>query len=127
MTSQNDNLERIDIRVLAKFLIILYLIIPYIFYFLIVLFHPYLLLEHLKWLLSNWFPPMEINLLLIMYWSPVLIIIGGVSYIARISNLSRIPINSSIFDAITLPTIQYGPIKIIFPIEREEPPEKDVD
>jgi len=69
---------------------------------------------------------MEMNLFLILYWSPILILIGGVSYIARMSNLSRIPINSSFYDVITLPTIQCGPIKIIFPIEEEELIEESV-
>ena len=126
MNSQNDNLVQIDMKVLAKYLIILYLITPYVFFFLSVLFHPYLLLEHLKWIMSNWFNPMKVNLVLIIYWSPILIVIGGMSYIARMSNLSRIPIKSSVYDAITLPTFQYGPIKIIFPIEEEEPLEENV-
>ncbi|MFX1515588.1 MAG: hypothetical protein ACFFC6_04705 [Promethearchaeota archaeon] len=125
MNSQNENFVQIDIRVLAKFLIILYLITPYVFFFISVLSHPYLLLEHLKWITSNWFNPMAMNLILILYWSPILMIIGGVSYIARMSNLSRIPINSSVYDAITLPTIQCGPIKIIFPIEEDEPIEEN--
>jgi hypothetical protein len=56
----------------------------------------------------------------------VLIIVGGVSYIAKMCNLSRIPLKSSVYDAITLPTIHYGPIKIIFPIEEEEPLEENV-
>jgi hypothetical protein len=68
---------------------------------------------------------MKMNLILILYWSPILIVIGGMSYIARMSNLSRIPIKSSVYDAITLPTVQYGPIKIIFPIEEEEPLEEN--
>jgi hypothetical protein len=120
MNSQKDNFVKIDMRVLAKFFIILYLITPYIFFFLIVLFFPDSLSVHFKWVMSNWFNLVGVNLVIIVYWGPLLIIVGGVSYIARMSNLSRIPSNSSVSDAITLPTIQYGPLKIIFPIEEEE-------
>jgi hypothetical protein len=35
-------------------------------------------------------------------------------------DLSRIPENSSLYDAIMLPIVQYGPIKIILPVIDEE-------
>jgi hypothetical protein len=41
--------------------------------------------------------------------------ITSFSYITRMSILSRIPKNSSIYESITQSTIQYGPLKIILP------------
>ncbi len=53
-------------------------------------------------------------------WGPLLMIIGSLSYISRMSNISRIPSNSSLYEAIMLTTIQYGPLKIIMPDMDEE-------
>ena len=55
-----------------------------------------------------------------IFWGPLLMIIGSLSYIARMSNISRIPSNSSLYEAIMLTTIQYGPLKIIMPDMDEE-------
>ena len=118
--SHNENLLRIHIRILAKISLIFYLIFPHILFFFTVLLHPYLLFDHITWLTSYWYNPMSINIVLFLYWSPFLLVIGGVSYIARMSNISRIPSNTSLYEAITLPTIQYGPLKIILPVIEEE-------
>lgn len=69
--------------------------------------------------------PSYISIILLMFWGPLLITIGGVSYIARMTNISRIPSNCSLHDAITLPTIQYGQLKIILPVIEEETFEED--
>ncbi len=42
------------------------------------------------------------------------------SYFSRMSSLSRIPINSSMYESITQSTIQYGPLKIILPELEDE-------
>lgn len=42
------------------------------------------------------------------------------AYIMRMSNLSRIPRKTSIYESITHPTIQYGPLKLIMPVMEEE-------
>ncbi len=55
-----------------------------------------------------------------IFWGPLLMIIGSLSYIARMSNISRIPSNSTLYEAIMLTTIQYGPLKIIMPDMDEE-------
>lgn len=114
------NLPQTKVVKIAKYMICVYLLIPYTLFILWVLLKPYFLSEYLRWMTSDWFHFISLDILLFIYWSPVLMIIGGVSYIAKMSNLSRIPSNSSVYDAITLPTVHYGPIKIIFPIEEEE-------
>ncbi|MFX1504754.1 MAG: hypothetical protein ACFFDC_01450 [Promethearchaeota archaeon] len=119
------NIPQTKVVKIAKSMICIYLLIPYILFILRVFLRPYFLSEYLRWMMSDWYYPVYLYIVLIIYWSPVLIIIGGVSYFAKMSNLSRIPLNSSIYDAITLPTIQYGPIKIIFPSEEEESPEEN--
>ncbi|MHA1970109.1 MAG: hypothetical protein ACW964_20235 [Candidatus Hodarchaeales archaeon] len=50
----------------------------------------------------------------------VLISIAAFAYITRMSNPSCIPQNSSIYESITRPTIQYGPLKLIMPVMEEE-------
>ena len=50
----------------------------------------------------------------------VLISIASFAYITRMSNLSRIPRKSSIYESITHPTIHYGPLKLIMPLMEEE-------
>ncbi|MHA2203915.1 MAG: hypothetical protein ACW991_09515 [Candidatus Hodarchaeales archaeon] len=117
--SQEENISP-NLRRVGKIVFILYLIIPYIFFFYGVLQHPYLLLDYLRWLTSDWFNPLRINIYIFLYWSPILFTIAGMSYIARMSKISRIPSNTSLYDAITLPTIQYGPLKIIFPVLEDE-------
>lgn len=46
---------------------------------------------------------------------PVFFLISVFYYFIRCSDLSRIPHNTTLYEAITHPTIQYGPIKIILP------------
>lgn len=118
--NQEENVPQTNLRIVGKITFVLYLSFPYILFFLSVLQHPYLLFEYLKWLTSNWLNPVGINVVIFFYWSPVLFTIAGMSYIARMSNISRIPSNSSLYDAIMLPTIQYGPLKIILPVLEEE-------
>ncbi len=117
--NQEENLSP-NLRRVGKIVFVLYLIIPYISFFYGVLQHPYLLFDYLRWLTSDWFNLLRINIYIFLYWSPILFSIAGMSYIARMSNISRIPSNTSLYDAITLPTIQYGPLKIIFPVIEEE-------
>ncbi|MFX0123421.1 MAG: hypothetical protein ACFFAE_07250 [Candidatus Hodarchaeota archaeon] len=118
--SQKDKMSRIKVRIIGKITIALYLIIPYVLFLLAVFQYPYHLFEYLNWLTSDWVNYFSMNIFFLIYWSPVLVTIGGVSYIARMSDISRIPPNSSLYDAITLPTMQYGPLKIIFPEIKEE-------
>ncbi|UCG02085.1 MAG: hypothetical protein JSW11_21140 [Candidatus Heimdallarchaeota archaeon] len=118
--NQEKNLQQKNLIVVAKIFLGVYLILPYILFFFTVLQSPYRLFEYFNWLSSHWFNPMSLNIFFFLYWSPVLVTIAGVSYIARMSNISRIPSNSSLYDVITLPTIQYGPLKIILPVIEEE-------
>ena len=50
----------------------------------------------------------------------LLISFASFAYIMRMSNLSRIPRKTSIYESITHPTIQYGPLKLIMPVMEEE-------
>jgi hypothetical protein len=118
--NQEESVPQTNLKIVGEISFVLYLIFPYILFFLSVLQHPYLLLEYPKWLTSNWLNLVDVNVILFLYWSPVLFTIAGMSYIARMSNISRIPSHSSLYDAITLPTIQYGPLKIILPVIEEE-------
>ena len=55
---------------------------------------------------------------------PVFFLISVFYYFIRLSDLSRIPHNTTLYEAITHPTIQYGPIKIILPELGEVPSHK---
>jgi len=55
---------------------------------------------------------------------PVFFLISVFYYSIRLSDLSRIPHNTTLYEAITHPTIQYGPIKIILPELGEVPSHK---
>ncbi|MFX1282454.1 MAG: hypothetical protein ACFFB5_02320 [Promethearchaeota archaeon] len=97
--SSTVNLIKLSIILVSTFSICLY--------FLFVFYNP---TEFLK------ITPGFIFIIICFLWGPLLIVIGGSSYIARMSTLSRIPTSSSLYDAIVLPTIQYGPLKIILPV-----------
>ncbi|MFX0207169.1 MAG: hypothetical protein ACFFDT_14360 [Candidatus Hodarchaeota archaeon] len=114
---ENESIEkqRSQSRVTPKNLIKFFVILDLSFSIMIILnlirYYPVGFFEYL---------PYYIYYISIFIWGPLLLTIAGVSYFARMTSLSRIPSNSSVYDAITLPTIQYGPIKIIFPSEEEE-------
>lgn len=55
---------------------------------------------------------------------PVFFLISVFYYFIRLSDLSRIPHNTTLYEAITHPIIQYGPIKIILPELGEVPSHK---
>lgn len=94
-----------------KFIIILGLTFSIAMFLLLIFYNP---TEFLK------ITPQDILLFMSFVWGPLLMIIGLSSYITRMLNLSRIPLNSSLYDAIMLPTIQYGQLKIFLPVIEEE-------
>ena len=51
---------------------------------------------------------------------PILLVISLIAYIEQMSHLSKISINSSLYEAIINPTIQKGPIKVILPFTDKE-------
>lgn len=111
-STPNENLqEKNSLSVKVKIATILYLSFPIVMCFLLIVQNPGKFLE---------FAPLYIFSILFFFWGPLLMIIGGFSYITRMSDISRIPSTSSVYDAITLPTIQYGPIKVILPVVEEE-------
>ncbi|UCG02086.1 MAG: hypothetical protein JSW11_21145 [Candidatus Heimdallarchaeota archaeon] len=98
---------------LIKNIILLDLIVSFVLYLVLIAFDPAV------WL-NEFFSPLVIFVVLTFLWGPVLMVVGIFAYIIRMTNISRIPLNSSLYDVITLPTIQYGPLKIIFPVIEEE-------
>ncbi|MFX1504753.1 MAG: hypothetical protein ACFFDC_01445 [Promethearchaeota archaeon] len=116
---ERDTIDRRSFKKLVKNIISINLLVSIIVYFFLITFDPAV------WL-NSFFSPITIFVVLSCYWGPVLLVIGSFTYITRMSNIKRIPITSSLFDVITLPTIQYGPIKIIFPIEKELMEENEV-
>ncbi len=52
--------------------------------------------------------------------SPILLFIAFGAYFVHLSRLSNIPKNTTLYECINSPTIQYGPIKVIIPIMDEE-------
>ncbi|MHA2203916.1 MAG: hypothetical protein ACW991_09520 [Candidatus Hodarchaeales archaeon] len=109
---QDINRQR-SFRKLVKNIILLDLIISVVLYLFLITY------DSTVWL-NEFFSPMIIFVVLSFLWGPVLMVIGAFTYITHMSNISRIPPNSSLYDAITLPTVQYGPLKIIFPVIEEE-------
>lgn len=51
---------------------------------------------------------------------PFLFLAGALAYFLQMLDISMIPPNSSLYDAIMSPTIQEGPVKIILPVLDEE-------
>ncbi len=49
-----------------------------------------------------------------------LLLFSAFAYVMHNSDLSRIPRKTSIYESITHPTIQYGPLKLIMPVMEEE-------
>ncbi len=109
---QDINRQR-PFRKIVKNIILLDLIISFVLYLLLITYDPSV------WL-NEFFSPMIIFVVFSFFWGPVLIVIGAFAYVIQMSDISRIPPNSSLYDAITLPTVQYGPLKIIFPVIEEE-------
>ncbi len=52
--------------------------------------------------------------------SPILILIALFAYLTKGSALDRIPINTTLYESIVNPTIQYGPIRLILPVMGED-------
>ena len=52
---------------------------------------------------------------------PIFLLISVCYYFIRLSDLSHIPHNTTLYEAITQSTVQYGPIKIILPELGEVP------
>jgi len=55
---------------------------------------------------------------------PIFFLISACYYFIRLSDLSRIPHNTTFYEVITQSTVQYGPIKIILPKLGEVPSHK---
>ncbi len=45
---------------------------------------------------------------------PFILIVAGINYFMNQTNLANIPKDTTLYEAVTQPTIEYGPIKIIF-------------
>lgn len=56
-----------------------------------------------------------------------LFLAGVLGYFLQMLDISRIPLNSSLYDAIMSPTIQEGPIKIILPALDKEMLQKEIE
>ncbi len=54
------------------------------------------------------------------FFSPLLLFIAFCAYFVHLSKLSNIPKDTTLYECINSPTIQYGPIKVIIPIIDEE-------
>ena len=52
--------------------------------------------------------------------SPILISIAIFTYLTRTTAISKIPLNTTLHESIFQPTIQYGPVKLILPVLKEE-------
>ncbi|MFW9904267.1 MAG: hypothetical protein ACFFFH_08055 [Candidatus Thorarchaeota archaeon] len=109
--------SKVSTKNLLKIVIFLDLIFSLYLLLYFITYHQIDLLEYL---------PFYFYVIFLFFWGLLLVTIAGVSYIARMSKLSQIPSSSSVYDAITLPTIQYGTVKIIFPSDEEEPLEENV-
>jgi len=76
--------------------------------------HPRSLLEAIKLLIyaSGW------GYLIIS--SPFILVIAGIEYFLRQTNLTNIPKDTTLYEAITQPTMMYGPMKMILSKLNEE-------
>ena len=52
--------------------------------------------------------------------SPILLLIASFAYLTKVSALARIPQNTTLYESIMHPTIQYGPLRLIMPMIEEE-------
>ena len=51
---------------------------------------------------------------------PILLLIASYAYLTKASALARIPRNTTLYESITQPTIQYGPLRLIMPVWEDE-------
>ncbi|MHA2330035.1 MAG: hypothetical protein ACXACR_16075, partial [Candidatus Hodarchaeales archaeon] len=53
--------------------------------------------------------------LLTFSYFPVILLLALAVYLINFADISRIPKDTTLYEAIMSPTVQYGPIKVIFP------------
>ncbi len=58
---------------------------------------------------------------------PILIWIALGAYFVRLCDLSKVPKDTTLYECITSPTLQYGPLKVIIPVISEEYNENQVE
>ena len=50
----------------------------------------------------------------LIIFGPFILIVAGINYFISLANLDNIPKDTTLYESITRPTMEYGPIKIIF-------------
>lgn len=56
----------------------------------------------------------------LIVFGPIIFIAAGINYFISQTNLANIPKDTTLYEAITRPTVTYGPVKIIFSKPKEE-------
>lgn len=56
----------------------------------------------------------------LIIFGPFILIVTGINYFISQANLDNIPKDTTLYESITQPTMEYGPIKIIFSKPSEE-------